>query len=148
MKIHLTKKEYRNLLDILSISDWVMNAHRNEVEAKCKPYNELQQKILSYARDFGCDDVVESDKNSNTYYLTHMDDDEAISNEFIKEYEEEFFWDELTSRLSQRDLIEEKGYDAVVEMKPIERMTKTEEFSDKYHDEFENNGIKNLIIKK
>ena len=28
MKIHFTKKEYRLLLDMLYIADWVMNSHQ------------------------------------------------------------------------------------------------------------------------
>jgi len=38
MKIDITKEEYRLLLDILSISDWVMNATRVEADSETAPY--------------------------------------------------------------------------------------------------------------
>ncbi len=58
MKINITKKDYRLLLDILSIATWVMNSHKIEPDPKSIPYEELEQKFLSYAKQFGYGHLV------------------------------------------------------------------------------------------
>jgi len=50
MKINITKSEYRLLLDVLSISDWVMNSHKIGKNPKSEPYKELEQKFMSFAK--------------------------------------------------------------------------------------------------
>ena len=64
MKINITKKEYRLLLDILSIADWVMNAYQTEDDPRTKPYEDLEQKFLSYAKDFGFENLIVYDQSS------------------------------------------------------------------------------------
>ena len=50
------KKEYRLLLDMISIAEWVLNAYTTEDHPQSDPYEELEQKILSYAKDYGFDE--------------------------------------------------------------------------------------------
>ena len=61
MKIDTTKEEYRLLLDMLSISDWVMNSYKLEDDPETEPYAAFEQKLLSYAKDFGFDNLVQYD---------------------------------------------------------------------------------------
>jgi hypothetical protein len=56
--------------------------------------------------------------------------------EFIEEYEEDTFWDELTNRLCMRDLIEKYGERALSEMDRHTRFEKEEELRVKYSAEF------------
>jgi hypothetical protein len=50
MKINFTKKEYRLLLDMVEIAEWVLNAHKSDPSDEIKKYSDLYQKILSYAK--------------------------------------------------------------------------------------------------
>jgi hypothetical protein len=70
MKINISKKEYRLLLDILSIADWVMNSYKVNDDPKIAPYKELKQKLLAFAKDFGFDNLVMYDKKMGKYYPT------------------------------------------------------------------------------
>ena len=58
MKINFTKREYRLLIDILEISEWVLNAHSNVEREDTKKYSELAQKIFSYAKEMGYEDLT------------------------------------------------------------------------------------------
>jgi hypothetical protein len=80
------------------------------------------------------------------YYPTREYEDAGTDRPFIEEFEEEVFWEELGSRLAQRDLIKEVGIKKIREMDTIERLTAEDEIAEKYHREFASNGIKNLII--
>ena len=146
MKINITKSEYRLLLDVLSISDWVMNSHKIGKNPKSEPYKELEQKFMSFAKDFGCEKLVMYDERYESFFPTAEYENQDTDRPFIEEFEEEVFWEELCNRLGQRDLLKEKGIQKVKEMDPIERMTAEDKIAEKYNKEFIENGIKNLII--
>jgi type IV secretory pathway VirB4 component len=146
MKINITKKEFRLLLDVLSISSWVMSSHKVEKDPKSAPYEELEQKFFSLAENFGCDHLVTYDKESNTYYTTREFDESESHFGFIDEFEDDSFWDRLGSELAKRDAIKEIGLEKLNSMEPIDRATEIGKREDKYFGEFEKNGVEKLII--
>lgn len=146
MKINITKKEYRLLLDIFEISSWVMNSHKFENDPDAAPYEILEQKFLSFAKDFGCEHLVEYDKKSGTYYPNSELEESESNFKFISEFEADTFWETLCSELSKRDLIHEKGLSKLEKMETIDRLTAQDKIAEKYRKEFEENGIRNLII--
>ena len=146
MKIHLTKKEYRLLLDILSISEWVMNSHKTGGNPKSEPYQKIEQKIFSYAKDFGFENLVMYEEQLEMFYPTHEYEELGSDRPFIEEFEEEVFWEELCNRLAQRDLLKKKDIQKLKEMDPLERLTKEDEIAAEYEIEFLKNGLKNLTI--
>ncbi|SHO53615.1 hypothetical protein [Desulfopila aestuarii] len=148
MKIHLTKNEYRSLLEMLSMAEWVMHSHPTDSNENCQQYDSVIQKLLSFYQNFKCEDLVEHDKSHNKYYQTSIEDDESPVNILIKEYETEVFWEELTHRLAKRDLIEKHGRKEVAEMEQMERYEAILKETEKYYEEFEKAGIDNLKIDK
>lgn len=146
MKINITKKEYRLLLDILSIADWVMNSYKVKDDPKAAPYKELEQKFLAFAKNFGFDNLVMYDKKMGKYYPTAEYEEIESDSQFIDEFENESFWDKLCTRLAQRDLLQEKGIDVLKKMEPLDRITEEDVIAEKYENEFIKNGLKNLII--
>jgi hypothetical protein len=148
MEIQLTKEEYRLLLDMLHISDWVMNSHKVEEDPKTQPYKRVEQKIMSYAKEFGFENLVEYDNKYDEYNPTSEFEDLESSMAFIEDYEDDVFWDELCHRLAQRDLIREKGLKKIQAMEPMARMLEEDKIAEKYDSEFVANGIENFIIAK
>lgn len=146
MKIDFTKEEYRRLLDMLTIADWVMSSQRNEPDERVAPYDELQQKIFSVAEEFGFDNLISYDKNLDGYFPTMEFENESLEQTFIEEYNEDCFWDMLAGRLAQRDLMDEHGADTFLAMDPVDRMTMEDNKVDEYLDEFEVNGLDNLRV--
>lgn len=148
MDISLTKKEYRLLLDIFAITDWVMNAHRAEDDPRTKPYHKLEQKILSYAKDVGFEKLIDYDEDLKEYVSTLDYEELKTDRQFIDEFEEEVFWDHLIMRLAVRDHINEKGLSTVRKMDPMDRMIEEDRYVEKYEKEFVEHGLDNIRISK
>lgn len=65
---------------------------------------------------------------------------------FIEEYDDDSFWDQLKTRLVDRDLCRELGEKKFSSLAIEERFAKEEPYSDKYDKEFETDGITRLQI--
>lgn len=148
MKINITKKEYRLLLDVFSIATWVMNSHKYEPDPKSVPYENLEQKFMALAKDFGFKNLVEYDPKRETYYPTIEYEELESDMQFIEEFEEDSFWEHLGSKLARRDLINKIGRKEYESMESMDRFQEVDKRAAEYHKEFEENGIKNLVISK
>ncbi|GAH04615.1 unnamed protein product [marine sediment metagenome] len=143
MKINFTNKEYRLLLDMVEIAEWVLNAHKTASSDEIKKYSDLYQKILSYAKDMGFENLIIYDKNLDGYFAT-SEYEESEHMRYIEEFEDDVFWDALPHRLAVRDLVKEVGEKKYEEMEFVERATKLVELESIYYKELEENGIDNL----
>lgn len=148
MKINFTKKEYRALLDIFEIAEWIMNAHKIGVSSTETVYSALEQKIYSHAKEMGCEDLIHYADNLKKYFPTRTFEETSSFRDIIDEYDEETFGDELIVRLVERDFIDIVGKEKYGNMTLEEKLGKEELISNKYHDEFEKYGIDNLRIVK
>ncbi len=147
MKINITKKEYKSLLDILSIADWILNAHKIGDDPETEEYGKLEQKFNSYAEDMGYDNLVTYDTKLKKFFPTKEFEETSKFREFIDEFENATFWDELLRRLVERDLIkQEGGVKNVMNMNFRERLEKEEPLEKMYATEFEANGLDNIRI--
>jgi hypothetical protein len=148
MQIEFSKQEFRTLLDILEIADWVINAHHSHTPEGCKKYSEFEQKIFSHAEDFGYDDLIEYVEKHQEYFPTKKHDDNSNVMPIIKEFEEGSFWADITEGLAKRDMVRELGEKKLSAMKPEEIFVAMQEFEEKYADEFENHGLDRLEVKE
>ncbi|MDD5757865.1 MAG: hypothetical protein PHI06_02155 [Desulfobulbaceae bacterium] len=148
MEMQFSKDEYRLLLDMIYISEWVMNSHKVEEDVRVRPYKQVAQKILAYAQGVGLDNVVEHDKARGEYLPTEEFEEALASTSIIEDFEDDLFWDALCHRLAQRDLIREKGLKKVQKMDPVARMLEEDRIAEKYDSEFVANGIEHFILLK
>ncbi|MGR3303385.1 MAG: hypothetical protein ACUZ8I_12895 [Candidatus Scalindua sp.] len=146
MQIELSKEEYRNLTDMIQIAGWVMNAHKMESDPSTEKYSKLEQKIYSFANKMGCENLIEYDKETDEYFPT-KEFDEGQGMQYIDEYDNDSFWDELIDRLVLRDVIKKIGEKKVRKITLKERFEAEEPFIEKYSIEFEQNGLDNIEIK-
>lgn len=143
MKINYTKKEYRLLLDMVEMAEWVLNAHRSNPSDEITKYSEIYQKILSYAKEMGFENLITYDENLGGYYTT-FEYEESEHMRYIEEYEDDIFWDALPHRLAVRDLVKQVGEKKYEEMEFVERATKLVELESHYYKELEEHGVDNL----
>ena len=148
MKIDITKKEYRALLDVFHLADWVLHAYKTEEGPETEEYRALEQKILSLAAEMGFGQLVEFDDETGKYFPTREYEDTSSVMDAIVDYDNECFWEELIERLASRDLILQEGKDKVLAMDFEERSVKTEALREKYSDEFYKNGLSRMVIKE
>ena len=144
MKIHFTKREYRVLLDMIYLADWMLHAH--ESERRQDEYHTLEQKILSLAKEFGCEDLVEHSESCDQYFPTRQQEESKAVQNAVENYNAHTLWDELISRLAERDVLKKFGEDALNRMTGDERANLFWEAEKPYVDEFEINGLDRLRV--
>ncbi len=150
MNIELTKEQYQNLVRLITIASNVLEVVSEEVYDDETPFledeiatmQELEQYILSKYKEFEFDKVFED--QDNFYTVTYDVEEEVLL--LLELYEEYSFWEELTSRLARRDMVEEYGENEVNNMDPLQLSEIEEVFISKYREEFSQNGIDRLKI--
>ncbi len=141
MNITLSQEQYRTLLLMVYLGDWMVNAHKTEPD---RTFGNLEHYIFSFAEAFGVQGLVEWFEDEKKHYATQDMDD--LAEPYIEEYDNETFWDELIDRLADRDFLAEYGQDAIEKMTPEERLIKREEFVERYEEEFVEQGLDRVTI--
>jgi len=133
MFIDLTEKEFRRLLDMVYIGNWVLNSCRED--DRFEDYDDLEEKLFSLCREHGMDALVQRWEGHD--YPSQAFAEGGI-HEAIADYEDAVFYDILAEELARRDMVEEhiSQYDAE------ELSSRMEE----YFDEFEKHGIDNVKV--
>jgi hypothetical protein len=144
MKINFTKKEYRILLDLIHIADWILHAHDSEPRNDTKEYSDLIQKLMSHAKDMDCGDLIEFDKQLGKYFPSIKFEEESIAEKYIEEFEDNSFWSELITRLAERDALTETKANNLNDIEIVERMTAISNEEEKWAKEFETYGLKRI----
>ncbi len=156
MKLQLTPKEYRRLLQMLYLADHLLNGRRVDEPAglrlKCE---EALQGFLGYATQFGCADLVEQPDEAMFNFTPAMPEEPGVS-EAIDDYDEDTFWQELASRMAERDYERIHGRPALpdpdgapeTDGQRDERELELQRLEDGYWREFESVGVKNLELIK
>ena len=140
MKINFTKKQYRNLLELLYLGEWTGNSTKDEEERNLG-YDEVYQHALSFAKDFGCEDIIEYDEQLDGHMET-LEYEEKMQ-EQIAEYDTDALWTELAERLARREI--EESDEQLSEEAYIMKLLELEE---KYAAEFEKSGLEHFELKK
>ncbi len=131
MNIELTDKEFRRLLDLVYIGNWILNSTRGE--DRFEDYDLLQEKFFAMCAKNGMRQLVDGYMG---HYFPSRAYEEGGIHEAIADYEDAVFFDILAEELARRDMLEENlSQDDLGEL--ASRM-------DDYMDEFERNGIDNL----
>ncbi|MBE7016573.1 MAG: hypothetical protein E7420_00245 [Ruminococcaceae bacterium] len=133
MNIELSDKEFRRLLDLVYIGNWILNSTRGE--DRFEDYDLLQEKFFAMCAKNGLRALSESYMG---HYFPSKAYEEGGIHEAIADYEDAVFFDILAEELARRDMmVENLNQDDLREL--AQRM-------DDYMDEFERNGIDNLSI--
>ncbi|MFA5183029.1 MAG: hypothetical protein WC405_17055 [Syntrophales bacterium] len=148
MKINVTKDEYRSLIDIIYIADWVLTSYKSEEGQEIKRYKDVMQKFYALAKDMGMENLIKFDKELNAYWETKEFDDTSECHQFIDEYDNDSFWERLIEQLTTRDLEEELGGKKTMDKDPDKYFERYAAIEMKYMAEFEENGLDNLTIRK
>jgi len=145
MEIKFTKGQYEDLIKIVYLGTWMVNAFRTD--DRIEKFEELEQHILSYFKEFGLQECIIHDNSLKKFFVTKSLEEGELD-QYIDEYNNENFWDELIYRLARRDLIRKYGEDKLTKMDWEERLKKESPFIDKYEEEFEEYGIERIEISR
>ncbi|MBI4252570.1 hypothetical protein HY623_00090 [Candidatus Uhrbacteria bacterium] len=146
MTIELTPAQYETLLKLVYLGEWMANGIRTE-EERDEKIHQAAQHFYSYADEADAGALIEYDKEYHQYVSTPALDDDAEIVRFREEYDDEVFWDELIEKLAMRDFANRYGEEHWFSGGVQDGSDIQSGFINKYVDEFEANGIGNLIIK-
>ncbi len=68
MEIKFTKEQYEDLIKIVYLGNWMINTFRTD--DRIEKFEELEQHILSYSREFGLQESIIYDDSLKKYYFT------------------------------------------------------------------------------
>ena len=99
MQIDLSKKEFRRLLDMVYIGNWILNSTRGD--DRFADYDDLESKLFALCREQGMGSLVE--RYEGTDVPSRAFSDGGI-HEAIMDYEDTVFYEILAEELALRDL--------------------------------------------
>ena len=133
MELHMTEKQFRRLLDLVYIGNWVLNSTRGD--DRIRDYDQVESLVFSHCLDHGMTSLVE-------LYNREMIPSRAFAeggiHEAIMAYEDAAFFEILAEELALRDRdaerATEENYDEV-----MDRM-------EQYMGEFEAHGTDHISV--
>ncbi|MEZ4736905.1 MAG: hypothetical protein R3E79_58230 [Caldilineaceae bacterium] len=147
MQIELTTEEYRQLVDILYLADWLLTAHKVGDDPRVAPYHQLIQKLYARAEEMGLSHLIEYAAEFDQYFPTHDFESGTAIHTFIDEYDDETFWEELVRRLAERDLVLQLGnWEKVQQLPTEERIRKLGHLEEHYAAEIARHGLTNFRV--
>jgi hypothetical protein len=133
MELSISLKQFRRLLDLAYIGNWVLNSARGD--DRIKEFDEVESLLFAKCRDVGMEKLTE--KPGSSYIPSKAFADGGI-HEAIMEYEDTIFFEILAEELARRDIINEGGAEDDADQ-INERMVA-------YIAEFERNGTDNIVL--
>ena len=133
MNLELSKKQFRRLLDLVYIGNWILNSTRGQ--ERFADYDEVESLVFARAAIEGMPGLAELYQGEIVPSRAFV---EGGIHEAIAEYENNVFFDILAEDLARRDM------DDV----PIDESNYAELASriDAYISEFEQHGTENILV--
>ena len=133
MNLELTEKQFRRLLDLVYIGNWILNSTRGD--QRFRDYDEVESLLFSRA-------ILEGMSSLGELYQGEIVPSQAFVeggiHEAILEYENNVFFEILAEDLARRDMddapIDESNYAELASR------------SDAYINEFEEHGTDNILV--
>ncbi len=135
MKLDLTTKQYRRLLDMVYIGNWVLNSTRGD--DRFRDYDEVESILFEQASAEGMAVLAEIWEGEVVPSRAFV---EGGIHEAIIEYENNVFFDILAEDLARRDM-EQENVDQSDTNELLERM-------EEYMTEFELHGTDHISLEK
>ncbi|HEY0946756.1 MAG TPA: hypothetical protein VGD81_15860 [Opitutaceae bacterium] len=149
MKVSFTPKEYARLLELVHLGMHVVAGRQGFDTPGAKRYAELEQKLYELATPLGCGDLVTVGDTGALVPSEKIEDDERLR-KILGDYDNDTFWHELVTRLSDRDLATEQAKQQLSGAggPPIDADARLHRLEDSYWDEFEKNDLANVVLLK
>ena len=133
MELKLTTRQFRRLLDMAYIGNWILNSTRGD--DRFRDYDEVESLLFAKARELGMTALAEDWQGEVVPSRAFA---EGGIHEAIMEYENNVFFDILAEDLARRDMddapIDESNYDELNSR------------IDAYIAEFEQHGTDNILV--
>ena len=133
MELALTSKQFRRLLDLAYVGNWILNSARGE--DRIRDYDEVESLLFAKCKTLGWTQLF--DKVGEELIPSRAFAEGGI-HEAIMDYEDTVFFEILAEELARRDMVDEDA-------DPDDMEDLTRRMSD-YIAEFERNGCDNISV--
>ena len=133
MELQLSEKQYRRLLDLVYIGNWVLNSARGD--DRISDYDKVESLIFSHCLEHGMAPLVEL---YNGEIIPSRAFAEGGIHEAIMAYEDVAFFEILAEELALRDLDAERA--------TVENYDEVMERMEQYMGEFEAHGTDHISV--
>jgi len=135
VNIELTELEFRRLLDMAYIGNWVLNSTRGT--DRFADYDNVESRLFSLCLAHDMNSLVDI---TTGVAKPSLDFENGGIHEAIADYEDSIFFEILAEELARRDM----------DFEPIgpENFSELTNRIDEYIEEFEQNGIDNISLDK
>ena len=133
MNLELSNKQFRRLLDLVYIGNWILNSTRGD--QRFRDYDEVESLLFARAALEGMPALAELYQGEFVPSTAFI---EGGIHEAIAEYENNVFFDILAEDLARRDM-----NDAPIDESNLAELTSRMEV---YITEFEKNGTDNVTV--
>ena len=133
MKLELTTKQFRRLLDMAYIGNWILNSTRGD--DRFKDYDDVESLLFAKAREEGMGVLAEDWQGEVVPSRAFA---EGGIHEAIMEYENNVFFDILAEDLARRDM-----EDASIDQNNYEELSSR---IDAYIAEIEQHGTDTILV--
>ena len=133
MNVELSKKQFRRLLDLVYIGNWILNSTRGD--QRFRDYDEVESLLFARAALEGMPALAELYQGEIIPSKAFV---EGGIHEAIAEYENNVFFDILAEDLARRDM-----NDVLIDESTLAELTSRMEV---YITEFEKNGTDNVTV--
>ena len=135
MQIELNNKEFRMLLDMVYLGNWVLNSTRGD--DRFQDYDNLESKLFALCRTNGMNILAE---DWNDTVIPSKAYEAGGIQQVIALYEDNVFYEILAEELSRRDM----GYADITEDNYEEIVGRINQ----YMQEFERSGVDRLVLEE
>ncbi len=148
MKIELSKKQYRDLIEFLDTANYIYGYAGDMLDnKKYKKKSDDLDKVISHllerAKDFESEDLV--DEFEGRKFVEEKKSEKNL--DLVFKYDEHIAWEKIVEMLARRDFVRKYGIEAIRKMSDHDRIHKEGEIEEKYWEEVDEYGVERMEIK-
>ena len=147
MHLRFTEQQLGTLIEMVSLAAEVASLNRKPgAEVHYQAYEELENSLLEKAKLKGFAEIIEFDEQAQRHRISIDYLSKSFVQECLDEVRNEIFWEEITLRLAERDVLRQNGLPAWTALTEEQRRQRTEPIERRYWEEFTSKGIDNLHV--
>jgi hypothetical protein len=147
MNLRLSADEFATLIDMVSLAAEASSLNRKPgSEDQLADFERLEDKILARAKEQGFHDIIEIDPDRDKHRITAEYQAGSFIQECLDEMRNEIFWDELSFRLAERDLIKRIGEEKYLNLTEDKRRETLTAEQAAYWDHFAKEGLNHIHL--
>ena len=145
MHLRLTEDDFATLIDMVSLASEVASLNQKPgSEDQQAAFTDLEDKILKRATSQGYADIIEIDSQTGKHRVTASYQAKSYVQDCIDEMRNEIFWDELSYRLAERDVVRKFGENSYLSLSEEKKIEMVGPVQKTYWETFVKDGLEQI----